>query len=118
MGLQVGLEKEKKKHKVRVPSWRLWETRCGIRVVISIRDKFVQGLGNTEMMLEFNRLFGDLVDKCETLNQCVDRHGFQDRFLLLVVHHTDGHIYVFSVEFSVLLCIFCVELSWYRSITN
>jgi hypothetical protein len=94
-------------------SWRLWETCCGIRSVISIRDKFAQVLDNTEMIREFNRLFGDLVDECEKLNQCVeklnqcvDHHGFQDRFLLLVVHHTDVHI-----------CVFCGTLgSWsYKS---
>lgn len=95
------MEKEKKKRKTRVPSWRLWETRCGIRDVVSIRDKFAQGLGNAEMMSEFNRLFGDLVDECEKLNQCVDHHGLQDRFLVLVVHHTDAHIHVFYVERSV-----------------
>ena len=93
------MEKEKKKCKSRVPSWRLWETHCGIRAMISISDKFAQGLGNSEMMHEFNRLFAELVDECEKLNQCVDHHGFQDRFLLLVVHHTDAH--VFSVELSV-----------------
>jgi hypothetical protein len=86
MGQQVALEKKKKKRKSRGPSWRLWETCCGIRPVISIRDKFEQGLDNTEMMREFNRLFGDLVDECEKMNQCVDHHGFQERFLLLVVH--------------------------------
>jgi hypothetical protein len=101
MGQQGALEKEKKKRKVRGPSWRLWETRCGIHAVISIRDKFAQGLGNAEMMREFNRLFGDLVDECEKLNQCVDHHGLQDRFLLLVVHHADAHIHVFYVERSV-----------------
>jgi hypothetical protein len=60
-----------------------------------------QVLGNAEMMSEFNRLFGDLVDECEKLNQCVDHHGLQDRFLLLVVHHADTHIHVFYVECSV-----------------
>jgi hypothetical protein len=71
--------------------------------VISIRDKFTQGLDNTEMIHEFNGLFGDLVDEYEKLNQCVDHHGFQDRFLLLVVHHDDTHIYVFSVHISFVL---------------
>jgi len=119
MGQQGALEKEKKKRKARGPSWRLWETRCGIHAVISIRDKFAQGLGNAEMMREFNRLFGDLVDECEKLNQCVDHHGLQDRFLLLVVHHADAHIHVFmwSARFMVIY-IFCVELSRYRSRTN
>ena len=93
-------DKEKEKTKSRGPSWRLWETCCGIRDVVSIRDKFAQVLGNTEMMREFNRLFAELVDECDKLNQCVDHHGFQDRFLLLLVHHTDTHIYVFSVELS------------------
>ena len=101
MGQQGDLEKEKKKHKARGQSWRLWETRCGIRAVVSIRDKFAQDLGNAEMMHEFNRLFAELVDECDKLNQCVDHHGFQDRFLLLVVDHTDTHKYVFSVELSV-----------------
>ena len=100
MGQQGDKEKEKKR-KARDPSWRLWETRCGIRVVVSIRDKFAQGLGNTEILCEFNRLFAELVDECDKLNQCVDHHGLQDRFLLLLVHHTDTHIYVFSVEISV-----------------
>jgi hypothetical protein len=102
MGQQGVLEKEKKKRKTRVPSWRLWETRCGIRDVVAIRDKFAQGLDNAEMMREFNRLFADLVDECENLNLCVDHHGFQDRFLFLVVHHDDTHIYVLSdtVEIS------------------
>jgi hypothetical protein len=119
MGQQGALEKEKKKSKVRGPSWRLWETRCGIHAVISIRDKFSQGLVNAEMMREFNRLFGDLVDECEKLNQCVDHHGLQDRFLLLVVHHVDAHIHVFmwNARFMVIY-IFCVELSRYRSRTN
>ncbi len=101
MGQQDALEKEKKKRKARGPSWRLWETRCGIHAVISIRDKFAQDLGNAEMMREFNRLFGELVDECEKLNKCVDHHGLQDRFLLLVVHHVDVHIHVFYVERSV-----------------
>ena len=69
--------------------------------MVSIRDKVAQGLGNTEMMHEFNRLFAELVDECHKLNQCVDHHGLYDRFLLLLVHHTDAHIYVFSVELSV-----------------
>ena len=77
------MEKEKKKRKARGPAWRLWETRCAVRAVVSIRDKFAQVLGNAEMMREFNRLFADLVDECEKLNQCVDHHGVQDRFLLL-----------------------------------
>ena len=75
MGKQGDLEKEKKKSKTRDPSWKLWETYCGIRVVVSIRDKVAQGLGNTEMMHEFNRLFVELVDECHKLNQCVDHHG-------------------------------------------
>ena len=53
------------------------------------------------MMREFNRLFAELVDEYDKLNQCVDHHGLQDRFLLLLVHHADAHIYVFSVELSV-----------------
>ena len=119
MGQQGDWEKEKKKRKDRVPSWRLWETRCGIRDMVSIRDKFAQTLVNAEMMSEFNRLFAELVDECDKINQCVDHHGFQDRFLLLVVHHTDAHIYVcflLSCQFMVIY-IFCVELSRYRSIT-
>jgi hypothetical protein len=96
MGKQGDMEKEKKKRKPRGPAWRLWETRCAIRAVVSIRDKFAQGLGNAEMMREFNRLFADLVDECEKLNVCVDHNGFQDRFLFLVVHHDDTHIYVLS----------------------
>ena len=100
MGQQGDKEKEKKKRKTRGPSWRLWETLCGIRAVVSIRDKFTQGLGNAEMIHEFNRLFPELVDECDKLNQCVDHHGLQDRFLLLLVHHTDAHIYVLPVEFS------------------
>ncbi len=102
MGLQGALEHEKKKRKARGPSWRLWETRCSIRAVVSIRDKFAQGLGNTDMMREFNRLFTELVDECEKLNLCVDHNGFQDRFLFLVLHHDDAYIYVLSatVELS------------------
>ena len=96
MGQQGALEKEKKKRKPRGPAWRLWETHCGIRAVVSIRDKFAQGLVNAEMMCEFNRLFADLVDECEKLNLCVDHHGFQDRFLFLVVHHDDANEYVLS----------------------
>ena len=72
MGQEGDLEKEKKKRKTRGPSWRLWETCCGIRTVDSIRDKFGQGLGNAEMMSEFNRLFAELVDECDKLNQCVE----------------------------------------------
>ena len=101
MGHQGDKEKEKKKLKPRGPSWRLWETFCGIRAVVSIRDKFAQGLDNAEMMREFNRLFAELVDECDKINQCVDHHGLQDRFFLLLVHHADTHIYVFSVELSV-----------------
>ena len=101
MGKEGALEKQKKQRKPRGPAWRLWETRCVIRAVVSIRDKFAQVLGNAEMMREFNRLFAELVDECEKFNQCVDHHGFQDRFLLLVVHHVDTHIYVFSVDLSV-----------------
>ena len=101
MGQQGDKEKEKKNRKDRGLSWRLWETRCGIRAVVSIRDKFAQDLDNAEMMREFNRLFAELVDECDKFNQCVDHHGLQDRFLLLLVHHTDTHIYVFSVELSV-----------------
>jgi hypothetical protein len=54
--------------------------------VIFIRDKFAQDLDNGEMIHEFNRLFDDHVNECEKMNQCVDHHGFQDSFLLLVVH--------------------------------
>jgi hypothetical protein len=70
MGQQGALEKEKMKRKTRGPSWRLWETRCVIRAVVSIRDKFAQVLDNAEMMREFNRLFADLVDECEKMNVC------------------------------------------------
>ena len=75
MGQQGDKEKEKKKSKVRGPSWRLWETHRGIRDVVSIRDKFAQVLVNTEMIREFNRLFAELVDECDKINQCVDHHG-------------------------------------------
>ena len=102
MGKEGALEKQKKQRKPRGPAWRLWETRCVIRAVVSIRAKFGQGLGNAEMMREFNRLYADLVDECEQLNLCVDHHGFQDRFLLLVIDHDDTHIYVLSA--TVELC--------------
>ena len=112
MGQEDELEKEKKKSKVRVPVWRLWETHCGIRDVVSIRDKFAQDLGNAEMMREFNRLFTELVDECDKLNQCVDHHGLQDRFLLLLVHHADAHIYLFSVELSSFRISACATQLW------
>ena len=101
MGQEGDKEKEKKTRKVRDPSWRLWETLCGIRAVVSIRDKFAQVLDNTEMIREFNRLFVELVDECDKFNQCVDHRGLQDRFLILLVHHVDVHIYVFSVDLSI-----------------
>ena len=75
MGQQGDLEKEKKKRKDRAPTWRLWEKHCAVRAVVSIRDKFAQVLGNAEMMREFNRLFAELVDECDKINQCVDHHG-------------------------------------------
>ncbi len=78
------MEKEKKKRKARDPSWRLWETLCGIHAVISIRDKFAQVLVNAEMMREFNRLFGDLVDECENGPLCPTARG---RRPFLSLHH-------------------------------
>jgi hypothetical protein len=45
------VEKEKKKRQGRVPTWTMWETKCCVVcVVVIIRDKYSQGLGNVEMM--------------------------------------------------------------------
>ena len=78
-GYQGIKEKKKKQRKPRGPKWSLWETRCAIRAVIVIRDKFCQDMGNTEMLREFNRLLADLIEECHKSGQCVDHHGFQDR---------------------------------------
>ena len=45
-------EKEKKKCKTRGPKWTLCETHLAIETVITVRDKYAQGIGNTEMLRE------------------------------------------------------------------
>ncbi len=72
-------ELERKKRKSMGPKWSLWETLLPVQVVIPVRDKYAQDIGNAEMMREFNRVYMDLVDECEKQQQCVDHHGFQDR---------------------------------------
>jgi hypothetical protein len=79
MGHEGQKELEKKQRKPRGPKWSLWETLLAVQAVIAVRDKYAQGIGNAEMMREFNRVYMDLVDECEKQQQCVDQHGFQDR---------------------------------------
>ena len=57
MGNEGKKEKEKKQSKVRDPYWVLWETHLAIETVITMRDKYAQGIGNTEMLREFNRVY-------------------------------------------------------------
>jgi hypothetical protein len=54
-----------KQRKPRGPEWSLWETLLVVQAVITVRDKYAQGIGNTEMMCEFNRVYMDLVNECE-----------------------------------------------------
>jgi hypothetical protein len=79
MGHEGQKELEKKQRKPRGPKWSFWETLLAVQAVITVRDKYAQGIGNAEMMREFNRVYMDLVDECEKQQQCVDQHGFQDR---------------------------------------
>ena len=64
-------EKEKNQWKSRDPKWAFWETFLVIQVVITVRDKYAQVIGNAEMMCEFNRVYVDLIEECEKQNQCV-----------------------------------------------
>ena len=75
MGKGGKKEQEKKQRKTRDLKWTLWETHLPIQVVITVRDKYAQGIGNAEMMHEFNRVYVDLIQECEKQNQCVDHPG-------------------------------------------
>ena len=63
----------------RGPKWSFWETLLPIESVIVVRNKYVQIIGNVEMMREFNRVYVDLIEECEKQNQGVGHHGFPDR---------------------------------------
>jgi hypothetical protein len=68
MDNQSQKEQEAKKRKSRDPLLTLWETLLACYVVITIKDKFTQDMGDPEMMLEFNRLFTELADEWEQKN--------------------------------------------------
>ena len=72
MGPEGQKELEKNQHKTRVPKWSIWETLLGVQVVVPVRDKYTQVIGNPEMMCEFNRVtvYMDLVDEYEKKEQC------------------------------------------------
>ena len=74
MGHEGKKELEKKQRKPRGPKWSLWETLLAVQAVIAVRDKYAQGIGNAEMMREFNRVYMDLVDECEKQQQCVCKY--------------------------------------------
>ena len=78
LGNQGKKEKEKKQRKTRDPKWALWETHLAIEAIITVRDKYAQGIGNTEMLREFNRVYLERME-CEKRGHCVDHHGVQDR---------------------------------------
>ena len=78
MGNQ-GKKEEKKQREPRDPKWELWEMHLAIEVVITVRNKYAQGIGNVEMLLEFNRVYLGHMEECEKRDHCVDHHGVQDR---------------------------------------
>jgi hypothetical protein len=57
----------------------LWETLLAYYVLITIKGKFAQVMGDPEMMCEFIKLFTELADEWEQKNLLLDHNGLPDR---------------------------------------
>jgi hypothetical protein len=78
MGQQGDKEKASKKRKARGPRWALWETLLTCHVVITVRNKFAQGMGGPELMCEYNRMYEELVDEWQKNNLWLDHNSLPD----------------------------------------
>ncbi len=55
-----------------------------LETVITVRDKYAQGIGNSEMLHEFNRVYLERMEEYEKCGHCVDHHGVQERSCVIV----------------------------------
>jgi hypothetical protein len=79
MGKHGEKEKASKKRKARGPRWALWKTLLTCHVVITIRNKFAQGMGDPDLMREYDRLYAELANEWDKNNLLLDHNGLPDR---------------------------------------